>query len=748
MQAVHAADQFPDALHALVNRIQAVCDVDHCSVFVSDTAAAEYVMMASTALPDAPEQQAAIRLPYHQGLIGQVSAREELWHTVITDPQPSDLPALLFDLKCAGFLGVPIIYRAELLGVLVVQQQVACLFSDALVSFLLTLALQLGLLFDHARAKGQLLPQSLSKRGRLPHCMTGVSGSLGVAIAKATVVFPFADLEAVPDRHVSEREAELEKFDQAIAAARLDMKALQRRAADTFSVAEQALFDAYARILDSQTFIQRITTEIKTGLWAQAALRRVIKQQALQFESSEDPYFRERGADFRDLGRRILAHLQEHKQVERTYPKRTILVGEEISATDILEVPLGQLVGVVSGSGSSHAHVAILAKGMGIPSVMGVSGLPLADLEGVNLVLDGYHAQVYIRPSQAITREFKSLLQEEQALNSELSALHDMPAETQDGHALPLHLNTGLATDGAYALRVGADGIGLYRSEMSFMLRDAFPTEEEQRVMYRQVLNTFCPKPVVMRTLDIGGDKCLPYFPIQEDNPALGWRGVRVTLDHPDLFLQQVRAMMHASVGLNNLSIMLPMISSIDQLESAIALIHQAHEQVSAVDSAIRLPPIGMMIEVPAVIYQSAAFAKRVDFLSVGSNDLVQYLLAVDRNNPRVADLYDSLHPAVLSALQRIVSAARRMRKPVSVCGELAGDPSAVLLLLAMGFDTLSMNARNVLRAKQVIRHFTLEEANTCLRTVIKMDDAREIREYMENVLSQAGLGGLIRAGK
>jgi len=280
------------------------------------------------------------------------------------------------------------------------------------------------------------------------------------------------------------------------------------------------------------------------------------------------------------------------------------------------------------------------------------------------------------------------------------------------------------------------------------VLRDRFPTEEEQRVMYRQLLATFSPRPVIMRTLDIGGDKSLPYFPVEEENPFLGWRGIRITLDHPEIFIHQIRAMLCANAGLGNLSMMLPMISSISEVDSALRLIHQAHQELIRDGADIKLPKIGLMIEVPAAVYQAYELAKRVDFLSVGSNDLIQYLLAVDRNNPRVSALYNGLHPAVLRALHNVVKLAHKAGKKVSICGELASDPVAVLLLLGMGFDSLSMNARALPRAKCVIRSFTIVQIKALVKEVLQMDDPVEIRCHIEMVLEDAGLGGLIRAGK
>jgi len=717
-------------------------------VFFSDEERSEYVMMATVGLNQ--EMIGKARVKYGQGLIGLVGEREELINIdkAREHTQYHHYPQVE-EKDYNAFLGVPIMHQGGLLGILVVQQRETRQFAEEEEAFLVTLSAQLAGEIAHARAKGAL--QELSKKRRRKKTemvLKGVPGAPGIAIGHAVVVYPPADLDAVPDRPPENIEDEITLFEDALSAARNEIHELQIRARSTLSVAENALFDAYSRILDSRTLMNEIEEEIRGGLWAQAALKRVIKRHILQFESLEDPYLKERATDFRDLGRRILAQLQSKKREAPEYPKNTILVSDEITATAMMEVSEGRLKGIISGSGSSNSHVAILARALGLPTVMGITGTPITQLAGKGLIVDGYNGQAYLSPSTTVKKEFQTLIEEEQKLDEELRSLRDLPAETKDGHRLALYVNAGLATDGGLPLSAGAEGVGLYRTEMPFMLRDRFPTEEEQRVMYRQLLATFSPRPVVMRTLDIGGDKSLSYFPVEEENPFLGWRGIRITLDHPEIFMQQIRAMLHANLEFGNLWMMLPMISSIGEVESSLRLIHQAHQELMDEGIEVKLPKIGLMMEVPATVYQAYELAKRVDFLSVGSNDLIQYLLAVDRNNPRVAALYNGLHPSVLRALQQIVKSGHKAGKKVSICGELASDPVAVILLLGMGFDSLSMNARALLRAKSVIRSFTMEQSKALLKEVLEMDDPIEIRCHVEMALEDAGLGGLIRAGK
>jgi phosphotransferase system enzyme I (PtsP) len=391
--------------------------------------------------------------------------------------------------------------------------------------------------------------------------------------------------------------------------------------------------------------------------------------------------------------------------------------------------------------------VAILAQALGIPAVMGVNDMPVSRLEGRTIIADGYRGDVFVNPSSLLREEFLLLQTQETELTEALKNVAGQPSVTPDGVPVPLYLNIGLVSGGGTEVHSEGDGVGLYRTEVPFLMQDRFPGEEEQLRIYRNALQAFAPRPVTLRTLDVGGDKMLPYFPVHEDNPFLGWRGIRISLDHPEIFLTQIRAMLRASVGLNNLAIMLPMVSSVSELDIAMSLIDQAHGELLEDGMPVHQPPIGIMIEVPSAVYQIEAIARRVDFFSIGTNDLTQYLLAVDRNNSRVANLYQCLHPAVLRAIKQVVGEAHKFGKPVSVCGEMAGDPAAVLALLGLEVDSLSMSVSNLARVKWVVRSFTRNEVAGLLDQALALEEPRAIRELYNSVLEQGGLGGLVRAG-
>jgi phosphotransferase system enzyme I (PtsP) len=385
---------------------------------------------------------------------------------------------------------------------------------------------------------------------------------------------------------------------------------------------------------------------------------------------------------------------------------------------------------------------------MGVPAVMGVTDLPVGLMEGRELIIDGYRGRVYVSPPPAVVAEYARLAEQERELSVELEALRGLPTETTDGIAVPLMLNTGLVNELSSPVGDEAQGVGLYRTEVPFMIRDRFPGESVQTATYERVLEAFAPRPVILRTLDVGGDKPLPYFPVVESNPFLGWRGVRISLDHPEIFLTQVRAMLRAAASYGNLQIMLPMISSVSEVDELQLLIQQAHDELLDEGYVVDLPPVGVMVEVPSAVYQVEELARRVDFMSIGTNDLTQYLLAVDRNNPSVADIYDDLHPAVLRAVNQVVQGGHNHDKPVGICGELAGDPLATPLLVGMGVDSLSLSAGSLLKVKWVARSISKSRARQWLKAALRMESPEEIRRFMEQNLDKLGLGGLYRPGR
>jgi len=744
VQEVSSAPDLEAVLDLIVRRIQRAMRTEVCSVYLFDSKDERYVLRATKGLNEKAVH--TVSLARAEGIVGQVVERAE----PINLEDAATHPAFIYQ-KDTGeeqfhaFLGVPIIHHREVLGVLVVQQVEQRRFDESEEAFLITVSAQLAGAIAHAEATGSVRAGSV-ETGQQDRRFEGISGAPGVAIGQVAVASPPADLDSVPDKKAKDIAVETELFNQALAAVRRDIRVVGRSLAQRLRSEEQALFDVYLRMLDDNALAGEVIARIEAGSWAQGALRQVISEHVRQFSMMDDPYLRERATDIRDLGRRVLAYMQESvSTTEQVYPEDTILMADELTPAMLGEVPSDKLIGLVSVNGSGNSHAAILARSMGIPTLMGATDLPYTKLDGQTVILDGYSGRVFVNPSEDLLDVYRQIVLEDREVAAGLEQLKDLKAVTHDGHEMPLWVNTGLAADLTRALDRGAEGIGLYRTEIPFMIRECFPSEQEQTQTYRTQLEAFAPRPVTMRTLDIGGDKALPYFPIEEDNPFLGWRGIRVTLDHPEIFMVQVRAMLKASEGLGNLRIMLPMITSVHEVDESNRLIDRALAELREEGIDVERPPVGIMVEVPAAVYQVRRFASRVDFISVGSNDLTQYLLAVDRNNPRVADLYVSYHPAVLRALDFIVREAHKVKVPVSICGEMAADVGGAILLMAMGYDVLSMNATNLPKVKSAIRGIGLAEAKSLLDVVRRLDDAEDIHMLLRSWLREKGLGQLTR---
>lgn len=761
VQEVSTAADLNQALKVIVHQVKAAIGADACSVYLFDERGEQYVLMATEGLDPAAMRQ--VRYGRQEGLIALVGERQEPIHLKNASDHPRYRAPEKGEERYRAFLGVPIIHYRKLLGVLVAQQTAERLFDSEEIAFLITIAAQLSGTIAHATIEGAVSPLSTSpsSAGQSPSgepqeadLLQGVPGAPGIAIGVLALPFPLARLDSVPDRAAQDIAAEEAAFQGAIQAVRDDLRQANERMASVLTAEERGLFDAYGMLLGSNRLISGTLARIQAGQWAPGAWRDTIREHAQAFEQMEDRYLRSSAEDIRQLGHQVFTYLSPQHQREWC-PEPCVLVADEMSMGQIAELPPGRLAAIVCVGGSAMSHMAILARGLGIPAVLGLGDQRIGRLQGREVIVDGYQGRVYVQLSEAVRADFQHLIEEELTLTAELRELRDLPAETLDGTRLPLFVKAGLLGDHVVAKESGAEGVGLYRSEFSFMARNSFPCEDEQYAIYREMLQQFAPRPVIMRTLDIGGDKALPYFPIIETNPFLGWRGIRVSLDHPEIFMTQLRAMLRANAGLGNLQIMFPMVTTVDELDEAMRLLERALRELAEEgpkegQEAVRpqRPPLGVMIEVPAAAHQAERFARKVDFLSIGTNDLTQYLLAVDRSNARVARLYDSLHPTVLHSIRDIIERGHRCGRPVGLCGEMAEDPAAVPLLLAMGIDHLTAAASGLNRIKRVIRGFARQHAQALLDEALELDNPAAIRRLMHDALDRAGLRSAIWPGR
>ena len=746
VQEVNSARSLSEVLAIIVKEVRDAMSAGVCSVYLFDESDQNYVLMATEGLRQ--ESIGKVRMAMREGLVGLVAAKEEPLNLQDADQHPNfSYFEETGEAPFHSFLGVPIIHHRKVLGVLVLQQETRRRFASEEEAFVVTVCAQLSGAIAHAEATGALRQLASAGRGKSKEAVfPGIPSSSGVGIGRVVLVTSSSDLKMVPERLTDNPSAEVKLFREALKATKRDMRNLGNGLSGKLSAEEFALFEVYIRLLDDRVLINEVISAIKLGQAAPSAWSTVILKHVRTFQKMDDPYLRERAADVNDLGVRVLEYLQAKDKDRAPMPRRIVLVGEDLSATALADIPVHRLVGIISLKGSSNSHMAIVGRALGIPTVMGAINLPWVELEGQELIVDGSTGDVISRATRSVRRHYVQRQREEKLFNKDLEKLRDIPCHTPDGIRFSLWVNTGLRQDTARSLKSGAEAVGLFRTEIPFLMRTSFPTEDEQIEIYREQLSDFAPRPVTMRTLDIGGDKDLPYFPIEEENPFLGWRGIRISLDHPEIFLVQIRAMLRASEGINNLRIMLPMISNVPELDRALQLIERAYQELTQEEGyTIKRPLIGAMIEVPAAVYQVKEIGRRVDFMSVGTNDLTQYLLAVDRNNPRVADLYHTLHPSVLRALKQIYDQASSVNCQLSICGEMAGDPLSTVILLGLGYETFSMSASSLLRVKSILLNVSRKDAKLLSKKALKMSSSKEIITFLAQSLDQPDVIKLLK---
>jgi len=739
VEQVSRVENVHTALELLVKQTCLAMHTECCTVYLANEEMQRLELMATQGLRFKGNK---IHINFSEGLVGLVKRSAEPLNLAEASKHPNfKYFSQLGEEVYQSFLGTPIIHRKQVLGVLVVQQKEPRLFDEMEESFLVTLAAQLAVIIAHAQTQGQW------RLEKTQQAIRGIPASSGVAIGQFWWDNSQPLLSDVSPASTLDMEREQEWLLLAIEAALTDFRRMRKKLDSEINKDTLAIFDLFTHLLNDPMLRKDLKAQIQKGDRADWAVRQVVESYSSRFARMSDIYLRERAQDVRELGQRLLYFLHNTENEQQSFDQPVILVVRELTASLLASIPKDQLLAVISLEGAANSHAAILSRALGIPAVMGVS-LNLNTINGKQGIVDGYSGKILISPSRQLLKEYRALANEERELANMVNQRIEEPAYTSDGERIEVLLNAGLSADANIAVNQGVDGVGLYRTEISFLLQHRFPSEEEQTHQYKSVMATYPDKRVVMRSLDIGGDKALPYLPIEEDNPFLGWRGIRFTLDHPDIFLMQIRAMMKASAETKNLSILLPMVSGAQELDDALLLIEQAYSEVVAINSSIARPQVGIMIEVPSMLYLLPLLADKIDFVSVGTNDLTQYLLAVDRNNSRVANVYESMHPAVIMALDHIYQTCKQLKLPVCICGELAGDPIGSLLLVGLGYRSLSMNTSNVAKVKYLLRHTRVDELELLASQALKQPYGNNIYAMMQDFFELKGFSGFIRAGK
>ncbi len=769
------SENLQEALRSIVTIIVQRMESEVCSIYLLDRLKTRLTLCATMGLDD--DSVGKVSMSIDEGLTGLVI--EKMQPVTVVDAQTH--PRYKYfpetgEERFHSFLGIPLKEKRTSIGVLVVQTSRRREFSPDEIRLLNAISSQVSGIIIQAR-----MAESLETRDRLGReyrkrlmgalkrlrsyegrgkervsrgvthkwrgRLTGLTASPGFGHGTAYIMRPMIDLNSVKRRLVKNSAKELEKFRSAVEKSIRQVNELKQRMNEMISNDAGAIFEVHRLILLDPTLRDQIESKINYERCdAEFAVSSVFQEHLQSFALIGDSYLKERGADVRDTAQRVLENISGRVGRKIELPKEAILVAEDLSPADVSLIEGHHFRGVVLSTGGVTSHASLLAKSFEIPTVVGVNGLLENVREGQSLIVDGNSGVVYINPSREILQEYDRLEGDYLAFNRQLDEIRDLPAETVDGHRVSLYANVGLLTDINFAHNHGAQGIGLYRTEIPFLAHHDFPSEEQQYTLYRRVVEEMGGGPVTIRTLDIGADKYPPYArrATPEDNPFLGWRSIRVSLELVDIFKTQLRAILKVGT-LGKVRLLIPMVSRMEEIIRVKEILAEVKEELEKEGAHFdRQMELGVMIEVPAAVQMVDRLLREVDFLSIGTNDLIQYLLAVDRGNRRVAGLYEPLHPAVLSALMQIIQAAKKEGKPVAMCGEMAGDPFATLLLVGMGLEEFSMESLFIPVIKKIIRSMSYQTAKNSVQIALDMDTVGEIKGYFFSQMRNLGMVELL----
>jgi len=718
--------------------------IDVCSVYVFDAEAEKLVLRATVGLTK--ESVGSISMDVHEGLTGLVLETMKPVFVV----NPSEHPRFKYyensgEEQYQTFLGVPLIYHQQVLGVLVIQTVSADSITDADIPVFENIASQIsatvaytGILKSFADQDGD--SRSTAEAGASTdrtyrrNYLRGDAVSIGVAEGYAHYLPENINFNQVHCTLSDNTEDDIERLESAFNRAAKQIKHIAEQAR-ALSTEESGIIEAHLMFLRDKNLKQKIISKINAGSCAEYALKQVIFEYVDMFRAIENPYLNDRSEDILDIGHRVLENLIGGPNGEHpAFSRETIVIASDLSPVNLLAIRQSNLKGIILVNGGRTSHTVILAKSFEIPIVIGVEGVLETVREKDYVILDGTSGFVFANPPDEIQREYERRRKEREQAIEEMAASLGQPAVTRDGFSVVVGANIGLLSDTELVAKYGADYIGLYRTEFPFMLRKSFPTEEEQVELYCKVLENSAPLPITIRTFDAGGDKMFSFLDdAPEDNPFLGWRSIRISLDMEEIFRTQIRAILRAS-AFGPTHILFPMISCMTEIHRIRAIVNEEKENLSrqgiSYDTDLQL---GIMVEVPGAVLILKRMLAYVDFVSIGTNDLIQYLLAVDRNNKRVASRYTVLHPSVIATIADIVATCREAGKTISICGEAAANPQGIFLFVGMGADHISMTPSAIPMAKNFIRSIRRSDAEKCLYAALDMEDAGAVAQLLKS---------------
>ncbi len=760
---LHSHD-LQETLDNIVNVVSRRMASDVCSIYLLDDDGETLRLQATKGL--SLSSVGKITMNISEGLTGLVVEQR----SVVSLEDAHEHPRYKYfaetrEERYHSFLGIPMFERKSPVGAIVVQHREPRSYTATEISTLSTIAYQISSivmnarLLDSIRKKDEeraILENELKnihakplpgddlppgQRGRHSVDRLGRGVSPGFAVGSIYILTRRNPLLASMLEVPLSPEEERLRLQLAIEKARIQTLYMEKRVAERLSDADASIFHTHLMILEDRGFIAKINELIEQNYGAARAVHEVVQFYMDAFDRMEDPYLRSRSADMEDIGRRIMDSLDGHEGEQIPFNEKRILVATEILPSDLAKIEVENILGIVTEKGDLNSHAAIIARSLGIPAVVGIEGLARELSLSDELIIDGNSGHIYINPDSHVRGEYERLKSDFSSKRRELDELVDLKASTKDGLRINLKANIGLISDIRIAVMNGAEGVGLYRTEFPFMARKQFPNRLEQAAIYSKIMEGFSGKQVTIRTLDIGGDKGLPYFDHpQEDNPFMGWRGIRISLECRDIFREQLAAIMLASAG-RDARIMLPMVSGVDEIFQAREVFAEAVTELRAAGALFNENiPLGIMIETPAAVQIAAILAKNADFFSIGTNDLIQYTLAADRNNPKVKSYYTPYHPALLHSIKAVAVAAKDAGIPVSLCGEMAADPLNALLLAGLGITDLSMSSPSIPKVKQAILGTTHTAAVSLAAAVLQLESSAEIISYLKMASLELGV--------
>jgi len=737
-------------------------DADVCSIYLIDTDPEILTLMATIGL--APAAVSRVQLRVGEGLVGLVAQqREPIALVHAREHEGFRYFPETGEERFESLLAAPLVMQNATIGVLVIQTVDPRAFEKSDVELMQTCAQLLAPVVVNAQLlalmsisetrRAEITSSLTSTTGRFPDVnrspsrpeqnveLRGIATSRGVAIGPVYRVDDPVDLDHVEYLPRESLDEEREDLLKALAETRSEIEEAREASGVRFGPEFAAVFHTQIQILEDKGFVDNIDEAINLKKNALLALRSVLDTYRETFERIEDEYFRERGADIIDIGHRIMEKLLGVRSPVAPMQPGSVVVVDQVLAGLFARLEMDQVSAIVAEHGGSTSHGAIFARTLEIPAVTGATGIMNEARQGEACIVDGATGRVYLQPDETLIDYYRDAQRQHEAAIAHLDALCGRPAETLDGNPVTLSANVGLLNDLRQVDQHGAEGIGLFRTELLALAHRGFPSQEEQEQLYRQVVEQMAPRPVTIRTLDLGGDKGIPNVGMPgEENPQLGLRSIRLTLENRRAFRAQLRAILKAS-AFGPTKLLFPMISNIEELREAKALLEQVRADFEKKGQEFdRDMPVGVMIEVPSTAITADIFAAECDFFSIGTNDLTQYTLAVDRGNERVAHLYDGLHPAVLSLIDLSVKAAARAGIPISVCGEMASNPLSVPILVGLGIGELSLVPAAVPFAKEIVRALDGREVAEDARRALKASSAQDVHKIAASRLLGAGL--------